>query len=130
MNVLLRKITITSDEYIQLLNKTTKKVFFGLLTKETETITFEKKKYEYWIEFHIDQGRFYYGETKPVEVRNGVYEYTTNTIHTKRGLDKSLSIINEIRNRTDIIHPDYDIKLYQYPNITMFRQFDKDSSKE
>lgn len=130
MNVLLRMITIISDEEIQVLNENAEKTFFGK-NRIVETITTEPKKYEYWIEFHIDQGRFYYGERKPVEIENrkGVYKYITTTSHTKRGLDKSLEIISEIRNRTNIVHPEWEIKLYQINNIPLFRQFDKDSSR-
>lgn len=127
MNVLLRKITIISDENIQVLNTNVEKSYFGR-NKLVETITTERKTYEYWIQFNIDQGRFYYGERKPVEVENreGIYVYQSTTSHTKRGLDKSLEIITEIKNRTNIIHPEWEIKLYQIQNMPMYRQFDKD----
>jgi len=127
MNVLLRKITIISDEYIQVLNENVKKTCFGR-NKLVETVSKEEKIYEYWIEFHVDQGRFYYGEKKPVEVpnRKGVYTYQTSTSHTKRGLDKSLEIITEIKNRSEILFPDWDIELYQVHDITKYRQFDKE----
>jgi len=69
-----------------------------------------------------------YGERKPIELpdRKGVYIYQTNTSHTKRGLDKSLEIITEIMNRTESLFPEWDIKLYQIPNISTYRQFDKE----
>jgi len=128
MNVLLRKIIITSDEEIQILNENTKKTLFGR-NKVVENITTEQEHYEYWIEFHIDQGRFYYGEKKPIEIegRNGIYKYQITTSHTKRGLDKSLEIISEIMERTKLIHPKWEIELYQVKNMPFYRQFDKDN---
>jgi len=125
MNVLLRKITIKSDNQITLTHENIRKNWFGKTIVETFTKT-ENATYEYWIEFHIDQGRFYYGERKPVELSNGTYEYQINTSHTKRGLDKSLEIITEIKNRTESLFPEWDIVLYQIPNISTYRQFDKE----
>ena len=128
MNVLLRKITITSNEKIKVLYQNIKKNWLGR-TKVEEIIKHENAKYEYWIEFHIDQGRFYYGEKKPIEItdRQGIYNYQINTSHTKRGLDKSLEIIKEIMNRTETLFPEWNIDLYQIHNISTYRQFDKDT---
>jgi len=129
MNVLLRKIDIRSDNEINILNETIETTFFGR-TKKVETITKEKAVYSYWIEFHIDQGRFYYGETKPVLVpnRKDVYVYQTSTSHTKRGLDKSLEIITEIKQRTELIHPNWEIELHQISNMPFYRQFDREKN--
>jgi hypothetical protein len=131
MNVVLREITIVTDEEIQILRKDLKKRIFGG-QKIVETISKEKKTYRYWIEFHIDQERFYYGETKPVEVENRkyVYEYQTATIHTKRGLDGSLSIISGIVNRTNKIYPNWKIYLDQIKDLPFYRQFDKDEKRD
>jgi len=129
MNVLLRKITITSDKEIQIPYIDIKKTIFGRDIVRGEILKTENAVYEYWIEFHIDQGRFYYGERKPVELpnRQGVYTYQTSTSHTKRGLDKSLEIITEIKNRTEMLFPEWDIKLYQIQNISTYRKFDKET---
>jgi len=127
MNVLLRKITIKSDKKIKVLYEDIKKNIFGK-DKIITSVKEEDAVYEYWIEFHIDQGRFYYGEKKPVELSNkeGMYMYQNNTSHTKRGLDKSLEIITEIKNRTETLFPDWNILLFQIQNISTYRQFDKE----
>ena len=129
MNVLLRKITIKSDENIKVPHVNIKKCWWWFnKPRVIRTLETEYATYEYWIEFHIDQGRFYYGERKPVESNTevGIYTYQTNTSHTKRGLDKSLEIITEINNRTEILFPEWNIALYQIPNISIYRQFDKE----
>jgi len=129
MNVLLRKITIRSNEIIKVLNKKVKRTWFGFgKIKIKEKITKEPVVYEYWIEFRVDQGRFYYGERKPIENPNipNLYTYQTNTIHTKRGLDKSLEIITEIMNRTETLFPNYEIELFQVKDSPKYRQFDKE----
>lgn len=129
MNVLLRKITIISDEEIDVLNETFEKTYFGK-EKLVSNITKEQKTFEYWIEFHVDQERFYYGERKPVECPNrpGVYTYQTNTSHTKRGLDKSLEIISGIAKRAKIVYPKWDVKWSQIDDLKLYRQFDKDDN--
>lgn len=127
MNKILRilKFSYQPEKQIRI-----RKPWFSKFYKNSKSKYLE---YKYWIEFRIDEGRFFYGETKPVLVNpnKNIYEYQTNYIHTKQGLDGSLSILTEISNRfseineNEITNSKWKKELWQISNIKDYRMFDK-----
>lgn len=83
----------------------------------------------YWIEYRIDENRYWYGEYKPVFLYtddNGekVYRYERNLHHTKNGLTNSLEILLGIRNRYNSIWGEkLDVIMTEsYTKISEFEQ--------
>jgi len=107
----------------------TKKNLFG---REKEYFKNENDViFLYWIEYRLDEGRFYYGEYKLYEVEFGIFEWRFNYIHTKNGLDRSIKILDDIiermkkyqnRNASD---NKISFTVNQIGDIGFFRQFDK-----
>lgn len=107
----------------------TKKGLFGrekVCFKEENNVVFL-----YWIEFRLDEGRFYYGEYKLYEIEYGIFEWRFNYIHTKNGTDRSIKILDDIidrirkyqkRNTDD---NQITFSMNQIADLNFFRQFDR-----
>ena len=80
--------------------KRTKPFFFGIFKREV--IRNEKPSYIYWIEYRIDEGRYWYGEIKPVySYIDGCYLMEMSQHHTKNDAKDSISIVENIRRRAE-----------------------------
>ena len=93
MNKILYKIKCEklSDEILPV--KTT--IFFGLI-KIVKKI---RVYYEYWVEYRIDENRYWYGEKKPILNENGLYEILIHQHHTKQEHNGAISIVKDIEER-------------------------------
>lgn len=110
MNIKLIEITLDTLEKIPVKKKF---LWFHITKKVNET-------YKYWIEFRVDEKRYWYGELKPVfNHETNAYEYKQNFIMTKNGLKKSISLIEGIEKRILDLYPNAHIdkfvnkKVYQ-----------------
>lgn len=100
-------------------------LWFNITTKIDE-------KYLYWIEYRIDENRYYYGEIKPeFNSITGLSEIKENYIHTKNAFEKSIEIIEDIYNRVSFLHKDWtckidnrvgDLEKFQYVKIDKIRE--------
>lgn len=81
--------------------------------------------YEYWIEFRVDEKRFWYGERKPVwdsELDCNVIK--TNYVMTKNGCERSLSIIDGIITRTKDLLPNFEIHETLVADCEKYKMYD------
>lgn len=121
----LRKIKISTGKTIKVLKRT------RLLN-----IPYQKKileEYTYWIEFRIDEGRFWYGEIKPVfNLERNAYEIQNNYLMTKNGLQRSLKILDDIKERFEILSDDIDTDIIdiESPDVEMFDVFSRYRDEE
>ena len=89
-----------------------------------------KEIYKYWIEFRIDEKRFWYGETKPIwNTDLDCFELKTNYVMTKNGCERSLNIIEGIVKRTVDLCPDYKIFKNLNEEWGKYRAYDKIEEK-
>jgi len=121
------KFTVSSeiDEHNQITTSTyhpvrrIKKFFFGLFSREV--IKMEKLNFTYWVEYRIDEGRYWYCEDKPVlDSINNVYEYESNRHHTKNGEKESIKILKDIVSRAKVERYDVEV-LIEYNNSTKLK---------
>lgn len=127
MKVKLYEIIVTNKEKVLKFNK--KPLFGGLINLYDN----EYETYRYWIEFRVDECRFWYGETKPVKVDENSYEFKTSYLMTKNGCEKSVDIILGIENRIKEVFNvmtkrelcKYNIESHYLTNWRDFKVFDK-----
>jgi hypothetical protein len=70
-------------------------IFFGLI----KFIRKVKVSYEYWVEYRIDENRYWYGEIKPVLDENGFYKILIHQHHSKQEHVGAITIIKDIATR-------------------------------
>jgi len=117
MKIILYHIILSSKDRI----KVRKKFLWFYIFKMVE------QKYEYWIEFRVDEKRFWYGERKPIwNSELDCYEIKTNYVMTKNGCERSLEIIDGIKLRTADLCPAFNLELnFKHPEYMKFKRYDK-----
>jgi len=131
MNTIVAYLDIETDDKIVLNNndKYSKKKIFK---KDNIINAF----YKYWIEYRIDEGRYYYGEFKPIEdisINNdgnisSTYHYELNYIHTKNGILNSIKILRDMKERVEMLKKNYKVNYGEIDDISIqfYKNFDKD----
>lgn len=110
MTYLLYKLTIYTNETINIKNPEYKEKQKWYEKKIPETIVVDEK-YLYFIEYRIDEDRYYYAHIKPVmDNLTGICTFEEKYIMTKNDHEGSIGIIKGINDRTKILHPDWKIK--------------------
>lgn len=118
MRKVLYEVTVHKIDKIKIRKKF---LFFHIKVKRKEV-------YKYWIEFRVDEKRFWYGEKKPVyNADYDCYEIKSNTVLTKNGCEKSIKILDGICDRVSSVfsYGTYSIEKNLDSNWKNFIAYDK-----